>query len=367
MLRNMASIRERVRKDGTTVWAVLWRDADSGKQTSRSMATWQDALELRDFLNANGQSFALAAQAASRLRSTADAVATVVGAHIEGLTAVTDGTRHRYRKLAQRHITGASIGPIPVDTLTRQDVASWLNGLPLAVKSKRNVHSLLSAALTQAVRDGVIPTNVAHGARFPRSTTRREPVFLTREEVALIANAVPARYSPLVHFLAGTGLRWSEATALRVRDVDTSRERGSVSVTRAWKEAKRGWVVGAPKTARGRRTVSMPAAVTALVRGVAGERGRDDLLFTAPQGGPVWNHEFHKAVWQPMLRDLEDQLRAAPRIHDLRHTHASWLIAAGVPLTVIQRRLGHESIKTTSDTYGHLADDADQAAAAALD
>ncbi|OXS81530.1 hypothetical protein D9R06_10910 [Kocuria marina subsp. indica] len=208
-------------------------------------------------------------------------MATVVNAHIEGLTAVTDGTRHRYRKLAQRHITAASLGPVPVDTLTRQNVAAWLNSLPLAVESKRNVHSLLSAALSQAVQDGVIPTNVAHGARFPRSTTRRESVFLTRAEVCLIADAVPARHSPLVHFLAGTGLRWSEATALRIRDVGTSRERGSVSVTRAWKEAERGWVVGAPKTARGRRTVSIPATMTTLVQGAMAGRGRDELLFTA--------------------------------------------------------------------------------------
>lgn len=68
----------------------------------------------------------------------------------------------------------------------------------------------------------------------------------------------------------------------------------------------------------------------------------------------------------PALGELGDQLRARPRIHDLRHTHASWLIPAGVPLTVIQGRLGHESIKTTSDRYGHLADDADAAAAAVL-
>ena len=356
-----------MRKDGTTTWAVLWRDANTGKQTSRTMPTLQDAQELASFLTANGHSFALAAQAASRLRSTAPTVSTVVTAHIAGLTGVTDGTRHRYRLLAQRHITAAPIGPIAVDTLTRADVAAWINGLPLAVKSKKNVHSLLSAALAQAVQDNVIPTNVAHGIRFPRSTRRREPVFLSREEVALIANSVPARYRPLVHFLAGTGLRWSEATALRTRDVDTRSERGSVSVTRAWKEVGRGWEIGAPKIARGRRTVSMPAAVTAMVRELVGERGRDELLFTAPRGGVVWNHEFHKAVWQPMLRDLDDELPAAPRIHDLRHTHASWLIAAGMPLTVIQRRLGHDSIKTTSDTYGHLADDADQAAAAALD
>ena len=55
-----------------------------------------------------------------------------------------------------------------------------------------------------------------------------------------------------------------------------------------------------------------------------------------------------------------------PRVHDLRHSHASALIAAGIPLPVIQRRLGHESIQTTVDTYGHLAPDAAVAAAAAI-
>lgn len=83
-------------------------------------------------------------------------------------------------------------------------------------------------------------------------------------------------------------------------------------------------------------------------------------------GGRLSIQELHRA-WGPALDELGDQLRARPRIHDLRHTHASWLIAAGVPLTLIQRRLGHESIKTTSDRYGHLAEGADAAAAAALD
>ena len=93
----MASIRERVRKDGNTTWAVLWRDAETGKQTSRSMPTERDAAELRDFLNANGNSFALAAQAASRLRSTAPTVAAVLEAHIVQLTAIGPDTRARYR------------------------------------------------------------------------------------------------------------------------------------------------------------------------------------------------------------------------------------------------------------------------------
>jgi integrase len=64
---------------------------------------------------------------------------------------------------------------------------------------------------------------------------------------------------------------------------------------------------------------------------------------------------FHTNVWVPSLvRAKEAGLTKNPRVHDLRHTNASWLIQAGVPLTVIQRHLGHESIQTTSDRYGHL-------------
>lgn len=364
----MASIRERTRADGTTSWAVLWRDADTGKQTSRTMLTRSDAQQLVDFLNANGQSFALAAQAAAKLRSTAPRVADVVTAHVDQLTSVTTGTRHRYRLQAERHITSRGIGTIPVDQLTRADVTTWLNSLELATKSKKNIHSLLSAALTGAVRDGLIPGNPAYGIRFPRSTPAREPVFLTDTEVEAIINAAPEEYRVFIRFLVDTGLRWSEATALRPVDLDITTDHGTVSVTRAWKEiGGAGWRIGQPKTPRARRTVVLPKTTTqALAEHVKG-RPREGLLFSGRDGGRIWNTDFHKLVWRPAVETASHSLRQRPVIHDLRHTHASRLIAAGVPLTVIQRRLGHESIKTTSDTYGHLAADADVAAAAALD
>lgn len=362
----MASIRERVRKDGTTTWAVLWRDADTGKQTSRTMPTSHGAQELVAFLNANGNSFALAAQAAGKLRSTAPPVSTVVLNHIEGLTGIIDGTRRRYRNLATNHITASTIGPVPVDQLTRREVATWLNNIDRAVKTKRNIHSLLSAALSEAVEEGLVDMNVAHGIKFPKTSSSREPVFLTREDVDLIANTVPERYSLLIRLLAGTGLRWSEATALRISDVSFTPQGGTLSVTRAWKQGTKGWELGGPKTRRGRRTVTMPKALASAMATHCQGRAGDEFVFQTWHGGPVMNYSFHRDVWQPAMRALKDQLLVQPRIHDLRHTHASWLISAGVPLTVIQRRLGHESIKTTSDTYGHLADDADQAAAAAL-
>lgn len=143
-----------------------------------------------------------------------------------------------------------------------------------------------------------------------------------------------------------------------------------VTVSKAWKTdpgADGRFLVYAPKTQRGLRIVTLPARLAQQLA-EHHEIGPRGLVFPSVDGGRLSIQELHRA-WGPALDELEaaGQLRARPRIHDLRHTHASWLIAAGVPLTVIQRRLGHESIKTTSGRYGHLAGDADAAAAAAQD
>ncbi len=85
-------------------------------------------------------------------------------------------------------------------------------------------------------------------------------------------------------------------------------------------------------------------------------------MFTTRDGRVVHHANFRQRVWLPALERAPGVPRL--RIHDLRHTHVAWLIAAGIPLPVIQRRLGHESIKTTVDTYGHLAPDLQRQAAA---
>ena len=117
-----------------------------------------------------------------------------------------------------------------------------------------------------------------------------------------------------------------------------------------------------PKTPASRRTVTIPAWL--------GEelafhlRGHDtQYVFTAPRGGPLRRSGFRFRVWVPatVLAGLEGL-----RFHDLRHTHAAWLVGAGEHPKVIQARLGHASISTTLDRYGHLMDGLDEAAAEAL-
>ena len=136
----MAFVRERPRKDGTTAFVLQWVEPDTGKQTTRSMGTRRDADELADFLTANGNSFALAAQAASRLGSSSPTVDAVIAAHIDQLTAIGPDTRARYRRMAARHIRPV-LGAMPVDILTRRDVAAWLNGMAGTARPRRTSRS----------------------------------------------------------------------------------------------------------------------------------------------------------------------------------------------------------------------------------
>jgi len=91
---------------------------------------------------------------------------------------------------------------------------------------------------------------------------------------------------------------------------------------------------------------------------------RDRLVFTAPEGGPLHLHLFRRRVWYPAVRDSVGE---PMRPHDLRHTHVALLIAEGEDPYVISQRLGHASIRTTYDVYGHLFEGRDREAADALE
>ena len=364
----MASIRERAHQDGSLTWAVLWRDQDSRKQTSRTFDDRREAVMLKDFLDANGNSFRRAAQSAADLRSQAPKIRDVVAAHIEGLTGVEPGTRAKYERIAAKHIVPA-LGARPVDKVTRADIAAWFNDLDLAPKTRKNVHALLSAALATAIVNKLIDENPAKGIRGPKSSPQREAVFLTRDEVQTIAEVIDPRWAGLVQLLANSGLRYSEATALRPCDVSTKDGRSVVRVSRAWKKTDDGEKVGTPKSPRSRRRVTLSATAGERLRNDIAGIGRAGLIYTRPGGGHLRNGWFHENVWGPAMVELEGQglLSDRPVPHDLRHTHASWLLAAGVPIHVVSARLGHESITTTVNTYGHLVNDADRLAADALD
>lgn len=350
----MASVRERRTLTGETSWAVLARDGS--RQTSRTFATEKTAKRFAKLVDALGWHDALATL--DTIGHNPHTVGNVVDGHVDALSGITEGTRSDYK--AYRRDLGA-LAEIPVESLTRAAVGKWVNELAtrLSGKSIRNRHSLLSAALTRAQRDGLIGDNPAKGVRLP-TTVRREPVFLTHADFAHLLDALPPYWHPLVVTLAGTGMRWGEATALAVKDVDV--DHNTVHVRQGWKHTDgKGRELGPPKTKKGRRTITAPPEVMRQILPLLVGKGPDDLVFLNRQGRPVNQSTFLVHVWQPAVK----QLGKTPRVHDLRHTHASWLIAAGVPLPVIQARLGHESIQTTVDTYGHLSSDSHLLAARA--
>lgn len=293
------------------------------------------------------------------------------------LTGVEPGTRAAYVTIAEKSFLKI-LGDVPIDAIDKTDVGRWVSwqekqpsqrrtGQTLAAKTIRNYHSLLSSVLAAAADAGVIEKNVAYRTRLTRGE-KREAVFLSPAEFNTLLHFVPDYYKPLVLFLAGTGLRWGEASALRWGEVDLRATPSTVRVVRAWKKSDgSGPILSIPKTSKSRRTVSMHAALATAI-GTPGLAGA--LVFpnrTTP-GARMPYQRFRRAAWDRAVDAAMDRALCAdlgltpltrrPTPHDLRHTHASWLIAAGVPLPYIQARLGHESITTTVGTYGHLVPDA---------
>lgn len=367
----MAGLEVRQLAGGETRWRVYWRE--NGRRKVVPFDNEAGALQWKALLESAGPDLAMRVFDVPEA-AAARTIAQQLDRHIDHLTGVEDGTRRDYRRMAERDIA-PTLGPVPVAALTHEDVARWVNaleGLGLSAKSIRNRQALLSAALSSAVRDRVCKDNVARGVRLPRHD-RAEMVFLTREEFARLHALIPQRWQPLVMLLAGTGMRWSEATALTVADVDLDAR--SLRVRQAWKHTDgAGHKLGPTKTRRSNRTVALPAACRADLERLTADRSPGGFVFTNSRGGPVRHQTFHGDVWTPAVRTFAGDTRRTvqgargrpriawdddgpgkrPRIHDLRHTFASWAIAAGHSLTAIQRTMGHETITTTSDTYGHL-------------
>ena len=376
-----ATPKPRDLKDGTRTWRVQFRLRPGGTPTAETFDDFDSALTFSKLVDQIG------GEAARKVRNSSDhagaaipTVNTATAIHLDALaSSATPGTVARYRQIARDRIA-PTFGNLPVDAVTRSAVEAWIGAMrrsPItrgvpdgapprypSAKTMRNAQALFSAILQRQVDEGVIPRNVAHGVRLPKDTIAREMVFLRAADVDALVEAAQPLYRPLIRTLYGLGLRFGEATALRPQDLDLDADVPSVRITRAWKTGDGSPYIGSPKTKRGIRTVSIPLPLIPVLRAQTEGKAPDDLLFTTERGLPIRSGPFHTRCWQPAVKAAG--LDPRPRVHDLRHSHASALIAAGIPLPVIQRRLGHESIQTTVDTYGHLAPDAAVQAAAAI-
>jgi len=369
----MAWVKERERADKSIYYCVFFRE--DGKQRSLSFGDSTEAHQFAELVDQIGPGKAREVMNIVTTTRTGLTVSQWCLQHIEHLSAVEKGTAKRYRAYVRNDIAGP-LGDLLLDDLKAAHVAGWIAELTAdgaSGKTVANKHGFLAGALNGAVRAGHIKTNPCEGTKLPR-WDREEMVFLERDEFALFIAEVPDYWRPLVEFLVSSGCRWSEATALKPAAINVTK--GTVRITKAWKTGAGGYTLGVPKTKMSVRTINVPTRVLANLD-LSGEwvftnsgRGKGKFADGAVRDDdrPVRAHSFHPNVWVPALtRARAKGLEKSPRIHDLRHTCASWLIQSGRPLPDVQGHMGHESIVTTVKNYGHLDRTSGQDNAAAID
>jgi integrase len=406
-----------------TAWRVRLRV--NGKQTTESFPNEVAAnVFIARMLDPNiGPEKAVAMRAREDANSDeyVPTIAELLPRYIESITGIEEATREEYTRLAARSWLPI-IGSLRVDDPDlRDDVATkWLNKATGAPKTVKNQKSVLLGLMEYAVGKRYISHNPLTRMRVSRAGEEEteDPKFLTHEEFDVLYAEFGPRDQKVVAWMFGMGTRWGETTAIRKRDIDLAAGQWDgdtwiptprAQIVRAWKKGAKGTGgrrIGQPKSKASRRPVIIPAEVVDAIEPMLADLGPDDYVFRTETGKAMTHSNFFNRAWKPATmrasicpahrpvrcrcfagkpwlctvhteRDEKGnrvmpppcgcpgRLSFRPRIHDARHTHASWLIAQGVRLEVIQERLGHEDYLTTRRLYGHLMPDAQLAAAAA--
>jgi integrase len=347
----MASIEKRVR-NGRTTYRVRYRDP-AGRQRSRVFTRKADA---QRFLNETET---------AKLKGTWTDPALGRVQFRDWLAEWWATTTNLRPSSAARDedyfrlYVGPRFATMPLASISQRDVRAWvaeLTGRGLAPATVVKAYQLLGKVMGAAVDAGMLAQSPCRRVPLPK-VEREEMRFLTAAEVATLADAIHLRYRALVLVGAYGGLRIGELAGLRRRRVDLLR--GTVEVAEVLTEVRGELFVGPPKTRAGRRRIGLPGAVTReLARHLGSPGDLDDLVFTAPHGGPLRVAAFRHRVWRPATRaaGLEGL-----RIHDLRHTAVALWIAAGANPKEVSARAGHSSVSFTLDRYGHLYPEADAA------
>ena len=281
----------------------------------------------------------------------------------------------RYRGLVKHQIR-PHLGAVVLQKLRPADIDSWLHTLgnsSLSVRSIRHAHGVLRTALNHAVAVELVERNVCAAIK-PPAPERKEIETLTANQISDALKRLEGHWIyPVAALALGTGARRGEIAALRWADIDL--DGATVRIERSLEETKEGLRVKAPKTAAGRRTVSLPAFTVAALR----EHRRETLeLRLKLRAGPLpAEHAVFGCIdgAMPAPYTISNRWRHAvkarklPRVtfHALRHSHASALIAAGLDVVSVSRRLGHANPALTLSVYSHLFTDKDTDAAAAMD
>lgn len=284
----------------------------------------------------------------------------------------------RYTRIVHKQIIPV-LGTVPLPKLTPLAVQDWYARLLAANLSPSTValyHSVLHRALDQAVKWQMIPRNVCDAVDAPRETTPELQVWTADQARAFLTATAGDELAAVWSLALYSGMRRGEMLALRWGDVDL--DRGTVAVRRNLTRGADGLVFGEPKTKAGRRSIALPAPAVAALRAHkaqqntrrlgAGEAWHDDDLVFDRGDGRVLHpnnitHGFTRAVKRYNEGRPKDERLPVIRLHDLRHTAATLMLALGEHPKIVQERLGHSDISMTLGRYSHVTMDMQRDAA----
>jgi integrase len=321
---------------------------------------------------------ALAAEVArvadGKVTATTQTIADLLAAwYVQAAPDLSPSTAREYRRLIDKRLLPA-FGRIRVRDLTPQQLDAFYVQLStrgrLAPASVRQVHAVMRRALAQAVRWGWLVSNPASNASPPKVRTPEitpPPMADTRALLAA-ADERDRDFGTMLRVIAATGARRGEVCALRWSDLNA--EAGTLTIRRSLAAVVGGPIEKDTKTHAARRIALDKATLEALAahRVVAVERADiggfafdvGSFMFTGADGvSPV-----HPDALTSVFRRLCDKLGLkGVRLHDLRHLHATQLLAAGVPVRTVSDRLGHANAATTLNVYAHFLEASDRDAA----
>ncbi len=277
---------------------------------------------------------------------------------------VETSTLAAYRSYLDKHFI-PTFGRRPMGKILPTEIQRWVttateNGLSAA--SVRKYHTMLHSVFERAQRDRVVTFNPCAHTELPK-VIKKKTRTLTPEEYDAILTALPAQHRLMVETAINTGLRWGELIALKPRHLDLIKRTLTVEETVVEVSIKnsptgeRMLTKPYPKDNEP-RTMGLPEnLVGQLADWITSRRlGADDLLFATREGTPISRNTFRTRVWLPAVK--ASGIDFDVRVHDLRHAHASWLLAGGSDLKSVMDRMGHAQI-TTTQKYLHALPDAD--------
>ena len=265
----------------------------------------------------------------------------------------------------------AAFGAVRLQDLTPVMIENFyaeLLGRGLAPKTVRHVHTTLRRALGDAERLGLIARNPARLVRAPAIKDAEQETWSADELSRFLLASAPDRLHAAFVLLATTGMRRGEALGLRWSDLDL--DKGVAAVLHTITTVDGRIVASSTKTTKSRRRVSLDTGTVAVLKAHRASHAKERLLvgegwsdhglvFCRADGLPVhpdwFSDHFRKLVTRAGLRRI--------RLHDLRHTHATMALRAGIHPKIVSERLGHATVGITLDLYSHVAPSLDQEAA----